>query len=412
MPFFVALPVAGDAFLLLCSGHTILVDGGKSSVRLAKALAEYHALHLDIVVCTHADHDHAGGLVDLLDRSKISVGEFWLPGAWTESLPELLTAPEAVVADLLKSLDEVESPVQMDGTQDEFEQLMHSYVYDRRREYRARVEANDPNEPLGSAQNRERLEPRVPEQPPGEKTTEQAARAFQSGRSRVRYRAANRKISKIVATFWLGLIDTAERIRRIAVQARRHRVPVRWFDFGEFEKTRQAAGGYEDLLIPLNAVELETPPQPPAGLSFLVRLTPVNEECLVFLSPGDNWHIPSFLFTGDSPLGSGVNYSLSWLKWPEDASRRVIATAPHHGSESNFLAYSHLVNEVNVDLWVRSGGTAKHPGPTYRQIDPALRMCTHCPRGGKPLQAAEILFPFKYRWWPYNLRTNGHICTC
>lgn len=350
--------------------------------------------------------------MDLLDRSKISVGEFWLPGAWAESLPELLTAPESVVADLLKSLDEVERPVQMDGTQDEFEQLMHSHVSDKRREYRAQVNANDRNEPLRSIQNRERLEPRVPEQLAGEKTTEQAARAFQSGRNRVRYRAARRKISKTVATFWLGLIDTAERIRRIAVQARRHEVPVRWFDFGEFEKTRQAAGGYKGLLIPLNAVELDTPPQPPAGQSFLVRLTPVNEECLVFMSPGDSWHKPSFLFTGDSPLGSGVNYSLSWLQWPDDASRCVIATAPHHGSESNFSAYSHLFNAVNVGLWVRSGGTPKHPGPTYRQINPALRICTHCPRVGKPLQAAEILFQFNQRWWRPNLRTNGHICTC
>lgn len=105
MEQFVALPVSGDAFLLRRSGKVILVDGGKSSVLLARELAKYDVRHLDIVVCTHADYDHAGGLVDLLDRSAITVGEFWLPGAWAESLPELLTSPATVVDELIRTLD-------------------------------------------------------------------------------------------------------------------------------------------------------------------------------------------------------------------------------------------------------------------------------------------------------------------
>ncbi|WP_081963162.1 MBL fold metallo-hydrolase [Pseudomonas sp. ML96] len=413
MSYFVALPVAGDAFLLRRSEHDILVDGGKSSVRLAKALAEHNVDHLDIVVCTHADYDHAGGLVDLLDRTGISVGEFWLPGAWAESLTELLTTPAEVVGDLVNSMEKLVLPPVFEGAPTEFEELMHSYVSDTRREYRAKNGEIERDKPSPSAPDREELEPRVIELPFGVKSAGQAAKAFQSGRSRVRHWGAKRKTREVVATFWLGLIDTAERIRRIAVQAAHHRVPVRWFDFGEFEKTRQAAGGYKDLLIPLNAVELASPP-PPAGLSFLVRLTPINEECLVFLSPSENWDLPSFVFTGDSPLGSGVNYSSSWLQWPEDASRRVIATAPHHGSESNFSAYKHLADTVDVELWVRSGGTPRHPGPTYRQLSPAFRICTHCPRRGKPLQAALIHFESGY-WWRYpetHIRTHGHFCNC
>lgn len=290
---------------------------------------------------------------------------------------------------------------------------MHSYVNRMRDEYRGaqvRADKEDHNGPIRSSHKREELESRVTELPLDKKDGEQAARAFQSGRSRVRYRAAKRKVNKTAATFWLGLIDTAERIRRIAVQATHHSVPVRWFDFGEFAKTLRAGGGNAGFLIPLNAIELVIPPSPPVGLSFLVRLTPVNEECLVFLSPGTKWESPSILFTGDSPLGKGTNYSESWLEWPEDASPYVVATAPHHGSESNFSAYGHLERTVHVCLWVRSGGTNQHPGRTYRMLDPALRACTHCPHVSKPRQAAEILFPFS-PWWP-NFRTNGHICTC
>lgn len=406
MEHLVALPVNGDAFLLRRSELSVLVDGGKSSALLVSELAKFNVQHLDIVVCTHADYDHSGGLVDLLNHPTITVGEFWLPGAWAESIPQLLTVPEMVVDELIKTLDEQGNSVQAADDPDEYEQLMHSYVSGKRNEYREQARNDDQNElhKLGV------LEPWVPEWPLGDKTLEQAARTFQNGRSRVRYRKAKCKISKAVATFWLDLIDTAERIRKIAVQAIHHGVPVRWFDFGEFDRTGRATGGVAGTLIPLNAVELGNPPPPQAGLSFLVRLTPVNEECLVFLSPGEDWESPSIVFTGDSPLGNGVNYSKSWLQWPKYASPHVIATAPHHGSESNFLAYKHLGEEVFVHLWMRSGGTARHPGPTYRQLQHSFRICTHCPREKKPRQAAEVFF--RQSPWCYQIRTNGHICTC
>lgn len=412
----VALPVFGDAFLLRRSGRVILVDGGKSSVLLAGELAKYGVSHLDIVVCTHADYDHAGGLVDLLDRSAITVGEFWLPGAWAESLPTLLTAPVEVVDDLILTLDREINARTLDADSEEFEEQMHSYVSRRRNEYRKAeppADRDDHNEPFKSTREQGATGQWNAELPLDEDAEDRAVRAFRSGRSRIRYRVAKRKVSKTVATFWLGLIDTAERIRRIAVQATHHGVSVRWFDFGEFAKTNRAGGGDAGFLIPLNAVELANPPPPPIGLSFLVRLTPVNEECLVFLSPNIDkfWWEWSILFTGDSPLGSGKNYSVSWLRWPKDASRSVIATAPHHGSESNFSAYDHLdKKKVAVRVWVRSGGTDKHPGKTYRMLHPSSRICTYCPHAKKPLQAAEIYFP-KSPWWP-PLHTNGHICTC
>ncbi|QVX15834.1 MBL fold metallo-hydrolase [Pseudomonas congelans] len=101
----IALPVDGDAFILQRAGYTILVDGGKRSALLASELAKFEVTHLDFIVCTHADEDHAGGLVDFLDRSGISVSEFWLPGAWLQSLPVLLTHPKKVVDELVGEAD-------------------------------------------------------------------------------------------------------------------------------------------------------------------------------------------------------------------------------------------------------------------------------------------------------------------
>ncbi|APQ11404.1 hypothetical protein BJP27_07770 [Pseudomonas oryzihabitans] len=411
----VALPVSGDAFLLRRSGRVILVDGGRSSVLLSEELTKYGVDYLDIVVCTHADYDHAGGLVDLLDRSKIKVKEFWLPGAWTESLPVLLKDPAIVVDDLIQTLDKEMHATSFDGDLEEFEERMHSYISDYRGAFRNAERLTDFDyykEPSMPVDEKRGVGPLDAELPVGRSAEEHIAKVFRNGRSRIRYRVAKKRISKTVASFWLGLIDTAERIHRIAKQAIRYDVKVRWFDFGEFARTNLSGGGDRDFLIPLNAVELANPPPPPVGLSFLARLTPVNEECLVFLSPvsKDYWLRPSILFTGDSPLGKGRNYDVSWLRWPTEASRYVVATAPHHGSESNLAAYHHLCAKVQVICWVRSGGNASHPGKTYRRIDPSLRICTNCPHTKKPRQAAEIHFS-KYPIW-FSMRMHGHRCSC
>ena len=66
-----ALPTSGESFLLQRGSKNILVDGGYGYRRLADTLSSpsVGVQHLDIVVCTHADMDHAGGLVKLLSRT-------------------------------------------------------------------------------------------------------------------------------------------------------------------------------------------------------------------------------------------------------------------------------------------------------------------------------------------------------
>ncbi|WP_217619573.1 MBL fold metallo-hydrolase, partial [Achromobacter sp. GbtcB20] len=78
-----ALPIKGESYLLQYMGKLILVDGGYTGSSLALALKKQLGkpnIHLDVVVCTHNDKDHAGGLTDLLDRPGITASEFWLPG--------------------------------------------------------------------------------------------------------------------------------------------------------------------------------------------------------------------------------------------------------------------------------------------------------------------------------------------
>ncbi|WIV97484.1 MBL fold metallo-hydrolase [Kinneretia aquatilis] len=431
-----ALPTSGESFLLQRGGKNILVDGGYGYKKLAAALSSptISVKHLDIVVCTHADLDHAGGLVNLLDKSAITVGEFWLPGEWGDVLPGLLQDPNEVMTGLLGELgdapdwvEELGSYQGEDGGQDADEALVHERLGAERRER----EAGRPLEGvLATPDRKERreglnwLRRQMSNETSNDAAREQAAtRAFGRARRMVQQRISKGQVRQPWATLFLHAIKTAERIRDIAVQAMRHSVNVRWFDFQSFVKLGQASGGEPGLLVPLNAVELVEPPPPFAFMRYLTLLTPVNEQSLVFLSREadvSRRRTIDVVFTADSPLGTGPGYAKCFLPQSEP-DRWAIATAPHHGSDNNRMAYDHLQQMVPVLLWVRSGGLESHPGDEFRGQPVWRRACTHCPHHAHPRSLVEVPLrswfvpaPWpRLRPWMWSIKgTKSHLCSC
>ena len=116
-----ALPITGEAFLLRRQGRTVLVDGGWKKDKIVHALVPYvpATKTLDVVVCTHGDGDHAGGLVDLLKLWPGTIGQLWLPGRWVDVVPELLRDPKRFVNGLIKELDNIDIEGLSDGVRDE-----------------------------------------------------------------------------------------------------------------------------------------------------------------------------------------------------------------------------------------------------------------------------------------------------
>lgn len=410
----VALPVAGESFLLHRDGKTVLVDGGYSSKSLAKELKAYDPdiNRIDIVVCTHADKDHAGGLGDLIDESGLEIGEFWLPGQWIDSIEELLRTPRAVADGLVRELDEIaqEFPHRQhqEPAPDSLAAILDENAIAERRRHRSNQ--TNPERPSDRPSSREfdRLRDECSDISEVDKA---AKKAFESARQRVQYRHRRQVIPPDLANYWFDLIKTAESIRTIAAQAIRYQVPVRWFDFEAFARTRVADGGNPGFLEPLNSVEAAPPPL--LELSYFAKLSAVNEACLAFIAP------PEFLklgvvFCGDSPLGDGLGYKNSFFnsrtnlgQWP----RHLVATAPHHGSESNAIAYGHLSSWATVNTWLRTGGSSKQPGATFKSYHPNERACSHCPQTGRKQGLAEIWLDHSY--WPLGLeKILPHRCNC
>lgn len=105
-PAFIALDVGqGDALLLLGEeGETVLVDGGSDGARIRAGLARFDVRAVDLLVLSHAHHDHYGGLVDVI--GSLPVGQVWyapFPGQ-TDGYSSLVEAAEQVTRVAVPSL--------------------------------------------------------------------------------------------------------------------------------------------------------------------------------------------------------------------------------------------------------------------------------------------------------------------
>jgi competence protein ComEC len=96
-PTLVVLDVGqGDAILLQDpSGRTVLVDGGPDPRTLDRALRRNGVSRLDLVVVTHGDLDHVGGVIEILASGRVS--ELWVPKFADESglLGDAISAAES-----------------------------------------------------------------------------------------------------------------------------------------------------------------------------------------------------------------------------------------------------------------------------------------------------------------------------
>lgn len=63
----------GDAALVCCDGHAMLIDGGtpSNSSLIVSYLKKQHVTRLDCIVSTHAHEDHVGGLSGALNKYRV-----------------------------------------------------------------------------------------------------------------------------------------------------------------------------------------------------------------------------------------------------------------------------------------------------------------------------------------------------
>lgn len=443
---------AGEAFLLQTEhagrACVILVDSGTRAGRgghhpLATAIKNVapDLRRIDIAVCTHQDRDHAGGFQNFADiwySEGHEIGEYWLPGRWAPAVPGVLQDPAELVSQIWSG-----------------SQQLASNLPDRKQGNRKALSLDDrlraAAQTLDAAFRFELVE-NLDEHPGSNdsRRTEGPDRAYDVRDERVATslgitcnelegidlileEGSSRPSEQIERWSWQrswfpiwwwdtpsaemldadsifrDALDVAKTIAAISESAVRWRIPIRWFDFEEFEHRRCPSGGVANLLEPVCAVEVHitrTPPTPKFAmmLAFSLRLSKQNVESLVFYRPETDAE-PPVLFVGDSRLSFGVSSPTEAFELPSPAPKGVVAvSAPHHGSRVNDYAYQVINQWLGVYdgehcVYVRNGGQSNQKLGAF--LKQANRACVRC-RGCSAATAASVTLNSENgKWiWP------------
>lgn len=263
---FIALPVGqGDAFYLERDDIHILVDGGRSK-RAFPRILKYHANppHLDVVVCTHNDADHANGIIGLLEDQAVPIREVWLPGTWTWRFRDLVANPHEFTKELANDIDKAHQEVQT-----------LEYYYEQHDFH-----------PNGEASEHDHF----PEQRSDAaewflEALSQAESGFWEAADWLSWRHPlwwdkwfPFRYPKV--KLWLECLDAARRIKKIAEAALNAGTRIRLFEF--VRNPTMVNGGHKGQLEAVNSREIR-PCKKSVSALFYLALTQANRESLVFL---------------------------------------------------------------------------------------------------------------------------------
>lgn len=433
---FTAVPLgSGESFILETDVDgkrtVVLVDGGQSKSEDPDNNALYQAIErhcpgidgrIDIAICTHRDHDHAGGFPAFvkawLSRGN-EIGEFWLPGAWSGAVEHVLVNPDGIVSLLAdgaskaaRNAHRAEKLAMGDAT---FAartapplRSIDGLISKARRA--SRQDHQDEREATPASMLETLLLDVVPGGDDGpEQRMARAAASWGFNPGQWREIAANLDSSSLhvasmaerlvgndiwrwpetdwapdplARTLATNAIDTAEAIRAIATAAVSFDIPVRWFDFELFEDGDPPSGGRRGFLVPLNAVEVSASPRQDDALMLFLKLTLTeqNVASLVFqrVETDDE---PGVIFVADSRLAFGIDRpEVNFKNHLAPLTRPVIYTAAHHGSRNNDRAYEVLrdwLGDVfSSSMAIRNGGVWNQTLEAYLEVK--LRRCAQC----------------------------------
>lgn len=475
---FTALPLSSGESFILETDHegkrwVILVDGGQSKSNSPKKNGLFKAIRkccpditdtIDIAICTHRDHDHAGGFPAFIEAwlaEGNDIGEFWLPGGWAGAVAMALTNPDQLITMLHNGANiAADRILQHDSYREKVVETMTSREV-RGRAFRS-IQAELHEMPIdsiwpGRFEGQARVSRRVEEDcSVGSNRTEHAANSWGfsvddweairsdvetsaiqheplSERART-YRQLVEEIfveedffkehdhwisrrviiggiptSQLGSSLFQNIIDTAETIRNIASAAVMFDIPVRWFDFSAFEDGAKPSGGINGFLQPLNAVELGQAERETDELKLFLKLTLTeqNVASLVFQRL-ETESEPSAIFLGDSRLAFGIDQpEANFEKHLVQPNGPVIYTAPHHGSRNNDRAYEVLADWLpglfNTSIAVRNGGVWNQTLSKYLTVE--NRRCAQCHQcyGSNWSQPVQISSSGPKWIWPSSL---------
>lgn len=380
---FTAIDVGkGDAFYYRRGEITILVDGGKAQAAFPKRLRRHTAgRRLDIVVVTHNDDDHTGGIIGLLKKDPCSIRQLWLPAHWAYRAKDLLKNAHLFFLELAGNILETDQGLKIKMEPDELtssrtsERREANFVMNDGRHFRVddgTLRSCGFYRKVWSAGNDSQ---RYVWNGSLGKHAYDAIRSIED---------AGRRFTYAQARQYANLVPKMENIEQIYRLALRNNIKVRWFDVHAYETSQQKVpfGGNSGVLEPLNSREtysIRTCSSSELSALEFALLTIENRTALIFFAPQTEDYC-GVIFNSDATF----DVNSAWFIRAHGILRKpLIATAPHHGSKDaeNTRVYGRVhglhMNPAMV-TWIRSDqATQQRPCVEYITA-PGPKYCTIC----------------------------------
>lgn len=416
----------------------MLVDSGKKygkgTRELAKILSQVSPRidHIDFAICTHSDADHSQGFWSFADDwygLNRTLGEFWLPGGWASAMPAILIDPTGFAAKLMegamqasRNLQSVKGDTTSISREERYIKAVSEIDPERLSDAVFALDDGNPQSlesGFGLSEDEANLLRIDIEETDDTIDPFDAASDLMTARSAGALALYERlflgfdsddalSVALEGGASFQEVAETAKAIRKIALSALAYKIRVRWFDFGKYKLTGNPRGGVKGLFEPCCSVEVAPDPRKTRALSNLMlfhtlRLTRQNVESLVFYRP-ENDDEPGVLFLGDSRLAHGLEKPGKEFAWRFDIpKRKLLVTAPHHGSRNNDHAYSVLKRWLGSDeqYYVRNGGQAGQTLDKYTNFkDRRCAQCIQCHGQGWNQWVAVSSNGLDWKWPP------------
>jgi hypothetical protein len=421
------LPRKGESFVLVTTHQgkdvTIVVDTGRKLKQGSHKLGLDFFLQsnlpdlvrIDKLILTHEDADHCEGAPQFIAnwlRSGGQIGEVWLPSMWAVAGARsprngwtrsriVKGAFEAAleIANQLKTFEKEQSDFGRQWGDSDSDwatrECLDVAIRNAANENRALVGIFEPipdGEPTEAILMERRLEIQVDDDPKYRLFDDFPYWPPIGGGLEIKARdlalllECREELTRCgnLADFALhladGALDSHPRISKTIAACLAFSLPIRWFDFGQFETNRSPAGGDLSFLTPVNAVEVRIKQRlvTPKAMFLALMLSRANRECLAFLRHEDGTE-PAVLFTGDSRLSTrGTDFPAPSSGLPTNGN--MLTTAMHHASASNEQGYSVLkswLGQKYPPLFVRNGGQGVKNAATSYLASPN-RLCVRC----------------------------------
>jgi len=310
----------------LSSGNTsVLVDAGKGLVGKTDIdkflLYNLKVSHLDIIVVTHNDRDHSGGIRKVLNNDIIIKKEIYLPALWFDRVEDAIDKPTDFFRELLDDITSLKDKEVSYNYDECFVQDEDGGSFDKEVSFKNADQSHDKETFLNE----------------NVKLQKKVGRALhiykcKSCRKRIvgKKKMSNKKLNALNEA--LAALSEIIEIYSIALEKN---LNIRWF---EYDKTNDLRGNLASInklismpvIRPVNSKYIQLPRMRKYRAYYYIHLNRLNRRSLVFVHEGDGGDI---LFCADSLLHFDLPYSVN-----------LLATTPHHGRKSNDIGLKKLLN--------------------------------------------------------------------